>query len=255
MKFWFITLLHLLLPKGYGFQSRLRVNPDVKKLKRASSIYLEAGELDWHTNKHGIKKRNYDSREDYRTHQAAKMDVLLGKGHGWKKLDILEYRVRFWSRFRHLRQFLKRDANLLCLGARQGTEVEVLLELGYRNASGIDFNPGPDNPLVNQGDFMDLDFPDDHLDLVYSNCLDHASDLDMFFAEQVRVLKKSGYFLMDISTCEEAGYFESQEWGRPEDVLMVALQYFRNIALLKREKRWLWVLMGQPIKNNDDGSA
>ena len=69
------------------------------------------------------------------------------------------------------------------------------------------------------------------------------------------MLKKSGYFLMDISTSEEAGYFESQEWGRPEDVLIVALQYFRNIALLKREKRWLWVLMGQPIKNNDDGSA
>ena len=255
MKFWFITLLHLLLPKGYGFQSRLRDDPDPEKLKQAKSIYLDAGKLDWHTDKHGIKKRNYDSHEGYRIHQQAKLDSILAKGHGWKKRDIFEYRVRFWTRFRHLRSFLKRDANLLCLGARQGTEVEVLQELGFRNSSGIDFNPGPDNPLVSQGDFMDLDFPDNHLDLVYSNCLDHASDLDMFFEEQVRVLKKSGYFLMDISTCEEAGYFESQEWGRPEDVLMVALQYFRNIALLKREKRWLWVLMGQPIKNNDDGSA
>mgnify|MGYP000603736569 CR=1 FL=1 len=77
MKFWFITLLHLLLPKGYGFQSRLRVNPDVKKQKRAKSIYLQAGKLDWHTNKHGIKKRNYDSHEDYLAHQAAKMDGIL----------------------------------------------------------------------------------------------------------------------------------------------------------------------------------
>ena len=253
MKFWLITLLHMFMPKGYGFQSRLRGTPDIEKLTAAKNILIEANGLDWRTNEAGIQVRNYVTDEKYRTHQAAKMDVIIGKGHGWKKLAILEYRLKFWRRFRHLKSILKPDANVLCLGARQGTEVEVLQELGYRNARGIDLNPGPGNPLVSQGDFMNLDVPDNHLDLSYSNCLDHALDLDKLFKEQVRVLKDTGFFLMDISTCEEAGHFESQEWGRPEDVLVVALKYFKEIVLLNREKRWFWVLVSQPIKNKDEG--
>lgn len=252
MKFWFNCLLHCVLPDGYGFQASLRNNPDKEKALHGKTILIEARGFGWRTDERGIKKLNYTSQENYRKHQAAKLDTIIGKGHGWKKIDILEYRIRFWRRFRHLRSILSTDANLLCLGARQGTEVEVLRELGYRNASGIDLNPGLGNPLVSYGDFMNHDVPDKHLDLIYTNCLDHALGLDEFFTEQVRVLKDSGYFLMDISTQVEAGPFESLEWGRPEDVMMIALQYFQSVIMVKREKYWVWALMSQPRKRVDE---
>lgn len=251
MKFWFNCLAHLMLPKGHGYQARLRDKPCLEKAKRGKAAWVEVRGVGWQTTTHGVKKRNYASRDDYQQHQAAKLDVIVGKGHGFRKIDILEYRIRFWRRFRHLRSFLDPDANLLCLGARQGTEVEVLRELGYRNASGIDLNPGPDNPLVNHGDFANIEVPDNYLDLVYTNCLDHAFGLDEFFIEQTRVLKDSGLILMDITTNDEAGHFESMQWNRPEDVLVVALQYFRNIVMLQREKRWVWTLMSHPIKRHD----
>ncbi len=243
MKFWFNCIVHLLTPRGYGFQSQLKGRPDREKHKSAKSVYMKASKLGWRTNEHGIRAREYHGQVDYRKHQAAKMDVILGKGHGWRKMDILEYRLRFWSRFRHLRPIVRRDADILCLGARQGTEVEVLRELGYHRSRGIDLNPGENNQLVSQGDFMNLDFPENHMDVIYSNCLDHALDLDAFFLEQRRVLKNKGHFLIDISTCAEAGHFESLEWARPEDVLVMALKHFQTIILLKREKRWLWVLL------------
>ena len=47
---------------------------------------------------------------------------------------------------------------MLCLGARLGTEVRALHNLGYF-AIGIDLNPGVDNPYVLMGDFHKLVFP------------------------------------------------------------------------------------------------
>ncbi len=59
--------------------------------------------------------------------------MLKMKG-GFSNWDICEYRLKFYSRFKHLTQLLSRDAVILCSGARQGTEVEVLHDLGFFNA-------------------------------------------------------------------------------------------------------------------------
>ena len=248
-KFWANTFLDLLLPKGYGFHSTLKGKPSAKDVLKAKKTLNKANKLQWKINKDGIKSRNYSSEEDYRSHQSAKLDLIIGKGHGWKKKQILEYRLKFKSRFKELQSILDVNSKCLCLGARQGTEVLVLRELGFKNSIGIDLNPGPNNPLVNVGDFMNLEFPDNNFDFIYSNCLDHALNLDDFFREQVRVLKVTGLFIIDISTSEDAGHFESQEWERPEYVLIKSLKYFKNIKFLKREKRWFWVLISDPIKN------
>ena len=80
--------------------------------------------------------------------------------------------------------FFPAGTELIAQGGRTGSlivlkegEVEVLRDLGFRDAWGIDLNPGPDNPFVRPGDFMHLDAPDNSLDLLYSNCVDHAFDL------------------------------------------------------------------------------
>lgn len=248
VKFWTNTFLETILPYFFGYHSTLKGKPNQDKVFKAKKILIKANELKWKIGKDGIKSRIYASKEDYKSHQSAKLDLIIGKGHGWKKSEILEYRLKFKSRFKHLKSFLDYNSKCLCLGARQGTEVLVMREIGFKNSIGIDLNPGPNNPLVNSGDFMNLEFPDDSFDFIYSNCLDHALNLDNFFIEQVRVLKANGLFMIDISTSEDAGHFESQEWERPEYVLIKSLKYFKNIRLLKREKRWLWILISDPIE-------
>jgi len=133
----------------------------------------------------------------------------------------------------------------LCCGARQGTEVDVLRDLGFVNARGIDLNPGSDNPLVGAGDMMKLDDPDNSLDLLYSNCIDHAFDLDRMIAEHARVLKADGYLLYDIGINMEGGGgpFEAISWDRTEDVVLRLLHSFRTVIRIERESQWLWVLV------------
>jgi SAM-dependent methyltransferase len=123
--------------------------------------------------------------------------------------------------------------------------VDVLRDLGFSNAQGIDLNPGPDNPLVVAGDMMKLDSPDNLLDLIYTNCVDHSFDLDAMITEHARALNPGGYLLYDIAFNDDegAGVWESIVWEREEDLVAKLIACFRDIVRLEREKGWLWVLM------------
>src|SRR5258708_7095565 len=84
---------------------------------------------------------------------------------------------------------------------------------GFRNAYGIDLNPGPDNPFVRPGDFHELPEADGTVDLVYSNSLDHVYDFDRFFGDHARALKPGGYVLYELSqVIDDGGAFESVSW-------------------------------------------
>jgi SAM-dependent methyltransferase len=197
----------------------------------------------------GFVRRDYESYEEYVEHQRQKLDEILRLGRGFSNEAVAEARSRFFRRFRHLVPLLPRDAVVLCLGARQGTEVEVLRELGFRNAYGIDLNPGPDNELVRPGDFNRLEEADSSIDLVYSNSLDHALDLDAFFAEHARVLKADGFALYDVHQDYRPGEpapFEASLWLRREDVLVRALGHFARVQRLQAEPDWTWMLLQGP---------
>jgi len=198
----------------------------------------------------GLVKREYSSYDEYLVHQRQKLDEILLSGAGFPNARVSDYRSRFYRRFRHLVQRVPADAIIVCLGARQGTEVEVLRELGFRNAYGIDLNPGPENPLVRAGDFQRLDMPDRSVDLVYSNSLDHAFDLDTFFAQHRRVLKPDGFALYDLAASYEQGEkapFEATLWTRQEHVVQMALNHFRRILKLETEPSWTWMLLRGPL--------
>jgi len=175
--------------------------------------------------------------------------MLKMKG-GFSNWDICEYRLKFYSRFKHLQGLLPKGAKILCCGARQGTEVEVLHDLGFRNAYGIDLNPGSDNRIVRQGDFMNLDLPEGSLDLLYTNCVDHAFDLEKMMAEHARVLKPSGFLLYDMGINMEEGKggpFEAVSWDRSEDLVEKLLGRFKKLIRAERDEQfggqWLWVLL------------
>ena len=248
-KFWIKTFLHLVTPGGFGYIRKLRAGRDrsyVHERDKHQVRHKHHGGGGWKTeNEGGLLKRDYASYDEYLTHQKLKLDEMVKMKGGFSNFDIFDFRLKFYVRFRQIAKLLPLDARILCCGARQGTEVDVLHDLGFVNARGIDLNPGSDNPLVSVGDMMKLDDPDNSVDLLYSNCIDHAFDLDRMIAEHARVLKPEGYLLYDIGINMEegGGPFEAISWDRTEDVVLRLLECFRAVIRIERERQWLWVLV------------
>jgi len=203
LRFWIKTALHRYVPGGYGYARHLRRFRDPNYLHSRDKHNVR----DKHHATGGWKEQNqgkfhyrdYEDYEEYVSHQGQKFEEILKMRGGFTNLAIAGYRCRFYRRFRHLSAFLPKSAHILCAGARQGTEVEVLRDLGFKNAYGIDLNPGPDNKFVHVGDFLHLDNPASSLDMIYCNAVDHAFNLESFFSEHARVIRPNGYALYDIA--------------------------------------------------------
>lgn len=244
--FWLKTLLYTLTPGGFGYYRRLRRLRDsgyVHHRDKHPVRQKHHGQGGWKQQSGGpLRYRDYDDYDEYLTHQVQKFDEMLKIKGGFTNREILLYRLRFYRRFRHLPRFLPPSAAILCAGARQGTEVEVLRDLGFNNASGIDLNPGPDNPLVQPGDFMHLQNDTSTLDLIYCNSVDHAYDLEAFFAEHARALKPRGFALYDLPH-QEGGAFEAVRWGCDETLVLLMLKHFTQIVKVESEPGYKWILL------------
>lgn len=248
-KFVVKTALYALVPGGFGYYRKLQQQKTAEYVHERDKHPVREkhhGEGGWkEVDADGVQKRDYADYDEYLTHQKLKLDEMLKTKGGFSNEDVLNFRLKFYDRFRHLIPLLKENAVVLCCGARQGTEVEVLRDIGFPNAYGIDLNPGQDNPWVRPGDFMHLDAKDNSLDLLYSNCVDHAFDLDGFFAEHHRAVKPDGYVLYELGTNMEGGggAFEAVSWSRTEDVLMRLLRLYEDLIHVERDEQWLWVLL------------
>ncbi|MFO1059705.1 MAG: class I SAM-dependent methyltransferase [Dongiaceae bacterium] len=165
----------------------------------------------------GFAQRTYQSYEAYLEHQRAKLEHHLPQLHDSLDEDLAEFKRRFAGCAE-----LAGARNVLCLGARLGTEVRALKELGFF-AVGIDLNPGSGNQHVVSGDFHALGFADGSADAVYCNALDHAFDLDRMGLEIARVLRPGGAFVADILLGFEQGYtpgdYEATIWRDPETLV------------------------------------
>jgi len=235
---------------GPGYFKRLRNEKDphyVHERDRHPVRVKHFGGGGWKEESDGsLHYRDYASYDEYITHQRQKFTEMLKLKGGFTEREILEYRRRFYRRFRHLPGILPRDAVIVCAGARQGTEVEVLRDLGFVNAYGIDLNPGPDNPLVRPGDFMKMENETASVDLIYSNCLDHAFDLGGFLREHRRVLKPDGYALYDFVPFGAGGAFEAVEWKSEDALFRLFFESFRSLEKVEAEEHWKWVLLKGP---------
>ncbi|MDD5063421.1 MAG: methyltransferase domain-containing protein [Phycisphaerae bacterium] len=248
LKFWFKTVLYLYTPGGYGYVRHLRKFRDtsyvysrdkhsVRNKHHAQSGWKEQSQGDFHY-------RDYKDYQEYVNHQGQKFNEILKMRGGFINEAIVAYRHRFYSRFRHLSALLPKSAHILCVGARQGTEVEVLRDIGFKNAYGIDLNPGPDNKFVRIGDFMRLENADSSLDMIYSNALDHAFNLESFFREHARVIKPDGYILYDVAgQNKEHGAFEAAGWKSQEVLFLLMLKYFKSVVKVETEPGWMWILL------------
>jgi SAM-dependent methyltransferase len=238
----------LYTPFSYGYYRKLKKYRDPSydhERDKHPVRHKHYGKEGWKsTHDKDFHYRDYSSYEEYVAHQSQKLNEMLKLKGGFSNRDILTFRKRFYGRFRYLPSILNKSATILCLGARQGTEVEVLRDLGYKNAIGLDLNPGPDNPYVKPGDFMALEYPDSSVDMVYSNCIDHAFELSNFFQEHARVVKPGGYAIYDIFVYGEGlGTFEAVGWESEDSVFLLALKYFKHVLKVEMDGDWKWLLL------------
>jgi SAM-dependent methyltransferase len=186
----------------------------LKRSLRKRALFRKFGER-WDLHGSAFQKRSYNSYEAYLEHQKAKLET-----HAFG-----EYDTEFRSALRERLSALDIDwqgRTVLCLGARIGTEVKAFLDLGAV-ASGIDLNPGPDNPYVVRGDFHDLQYAAASFDAVYTNSLDHAFDLDRIASEVLKVLKPDCLFVLEAVHGRDRGinpgFFESFFWNNTDDLV------------------------------------
>jgi SAM-dependent methyltransferase len=190
-----------------------RVKWDVRRLYyQAKKVVLRARIGDrWTGGGGGFRQRQYPDYETYVEHQKIKFSAYRSK-------SILGHDRRFFAALKERLECMAlklQGRSVLCLAARQGTEVRAFIDRGAF-AVGIDLNPGPSNRFVVQGDFHDLQYAPGSVDIVYTNSLDHAFDLDRIVGEVRRVLRSDGLFIVEANTTDEdgasAGPYEAMVW-------------------------------------------
>lgn len=172
---------------------------------------------DWRPSESGLQSRSYHDYETYREHQRLKLDAHRAK-------SIRRHDARFFAALcdrLHEHRALLAGARVLCLAARQGTEVRAFMEQGAF-AVGIDLNPGRDNRYVMVGDFHHLQFADGTVDVVYTNALDHAFDLERILSEVRRVLTPRGVLICEVGLGTDngaaPGFYESLAWKNVDEL-------------------------------------
>lgn len=171
----------------------------------------------WQQTEHGFARRVYPDYDTYIAHQKTKFDAARGafvRRHDERFFTALSQRLG------SLPLELK-GRSVLCIAARQGTEVRAFIERGAF-AVGIDLNPGRENRYVVVGDFHALQYADGSVDVAYTNSLDHAYELDRVLAEIHRVLTPDGILIAELNGGQEgasdAGFYESSSWSSIEDI-------------------------------------
>ncbi len=212
---------------------RYGIGPAALERKRADKARVRQGKFTdgerWQREGDGLAKRQYASYEDYLGHQSAKLDRIRDRLDETAAEDRAEFRRRFEGC-----AALRGARSVVCLGARLGTEVQALHDLGYF-AVGTDLNPGEHNERVLYGDFLLMCFPGGSVDAVYTNVLDHVFDLKRVMGEVTRILRPGGVFIVDALPGFEEGFtpgeYEATHWPRLE----VLLDRVAEAGALRRE--------------------
>ncbi|MSR35628.1 MAG: class I SAM-dependent methyltransferase [Gemmatimonadetes bacterium] len=166
-----------------------------------------------------VARRRYPDYGTYLEHQRLKLDALRAtslQGHDERFHAALTERLA-----RCPAELAGRS--VLCLAARAGTEVRAFIERGAF-AVGVDLNPGRDNRWVVVGDFHGLQYAGVSVDVVYTNSVDHAFELERMLAEVWRVLKPGGTLIVELGLGTDEGggrgFYEALSWRRPDQIIV-----------------------------------
>jgi SAM-dependent methyltransferase len=228
---------------GAGARERKRADKAQQRHERFFNSDL------WEHGESGAR-RNYASYEEYVAHQASKLDKIAPRLREKEDEDLAEFRRRFATC-----AALAGARSVLCLGARLGTEVRALHDLGYF-AIGIDLNPGAGNPYVLTGDFHQIVFPDGSVDALYTNALDHVFSLEQVVGEVERLLAPGGVFVADLELGSGEGFipgeYEAVLWRDHERLIeqirelgRFQVEQTRDLGRTRRDQ-WTQVVFRKP---------
>jgi len=231
----------------YGLGAQAREHKRADKEQRRHERFQDA-EL-WEHNAEGARRR-YASYDEYVEHQGSKLDKIAHRLREKEDEDFAEFRRRFATC-----AALDGARSVLCLGARLGTEVRALHDLGYF-AVGIDLNPGERNPHVLPGDFHHIVFASGSIDAIYTNALDHVFSLEKLVGEVQRLLRPGGVFVADLELGSEEGFipgeYESAMWRDHQALIdrirtlgRFAIEQVRDLGKTRRDQ-WTQVVFRKP---------
>ncbi len=130
LKFWLKTIFYFFSPSRplSQFRDPNYIHAQDKHLIRKK----HHGKSGWKKQNQGdFQYRDYMDYKEYLTHQKQKFNEILKMKGGFSNRYITSKRLDFYRRFHELSKYLPKSAHILCAGARQGTEVEVLRNLGF----------------------------------------------------------------------------------------------------------------------------
>ncbi len=231
----FFKLISIMKFLYSGFYSKIRNPKEIryilsifkkeKLLKFIEKEALIAGlGLSWkrYNSNNNFIKRYYKSFDDYIEHQKSKYEKIKDNLFKIEEYDK-KFRRVLRARLNNL-NIIQPSMKVLCLGARYGSEVKTFLELG-NFAVGIDLNPGEENEYVLFGNFHNIQFPSNSVDVIYTNSLDHAFDINDIIKEIRRVLSPDGFLILEavigINKKRYPGYYESFWWSKVEDLITI----------------------------------
>lgn len=193
---------------------------------------------DWKFLEGGFRGRLYADYPTYIEHQKSKLQDGLDD---FLKSYHVNYRRLLRERL-EVHEEVRPGSSVLCLGARSGAECEAFAALGCF-AIGVDLLPTEASRWVVTGDFHSLQFPDDCVEIIFTNAVDHAFDFAQFLSEIERVLKPDGLLIVEASAGEQDFHLvnnglhpqehEAVYWEHVDDV--VALIHRVSFELLIRE--------------------
>ncbi len=124
--------------------------------------------------------------------------------------------------------------------------MEVLRDLGFEKAMGIDLNPGEDNPWVNPGTSCISPRRTTRSTCSTRTAWTMRSTSMRFFKEHARAIKPDGYVLYELGTNMEGGGgpFEAVAWERTERCLPKNPRRLRpdHLRGTRDDEQALWVL-------------
>lgn len=178
--------------------------------------------------------RKYETYEEYIKHQSSKLHEKPKEVAFMNK----EIRDRVYARYKDMYDW--KGKTVMCLAARLGGEVEAFKKLGAV-AVGIDIEPGWHNPHVLYGDFHGLNFSDECFDFVYCNAIDHALNIDAFFNEANRILKKGGIMFLEVAI-QKGGDYEVIDTDNVEELTKEVSKHFKSFTTTPIGNVWVGVL-------------
>lgn len=212
-------------------------NKSCKEKGKSTHLIVGNGKphSDWEefqTNVGTFIRRKYKSYEEYLEHQKEYLNLEFER---FKNEEEAMYHLL--SKVFKNEPLVEHGMSVLCLGARLGGEVRAFRDCGCF-AVGLDLNPGPLNKFVVHGDFHEIQFASESVDIIFTNSLDHMLEPQKVITEIKRVLKPNGYLFLVISGADQQGPggHESFWWEANHPEYFYQLFESEGFELIKKYK-------------------